>query len=199
VTAPGESPDLAALVAVLHDHGVRYVVTGSVAALLHGVDLQPGDLDIVPALDEDDLERLARVLAAIDARIPADAPFGDWRTEPGGDRRWIERPPRPGEVEARLAWRPVPSDPGSFDHRFQTRLGALDVVPDVAGTYDGLSSRATLVERFGVEIRVAAVADLLAAITVPRRARDGERVRALRAIQRRQAAGPELRQGPSVR
>ena len=43
-------PDLAALLAALDATGVLYLVTGSVAALLHGVPLKPGDLDVTPAL-----------------------------------------------------------------------------------------------------------------------------------------------------
>lgn len=39
-------PNVEALLDVLNEHGVEYVVTGSAAALLHGVALEPGDLDI---------------------------------------------------------------------------------------------------------------------------------------------------------
>ena len=47
---------------LLEVHGVRYVLTGSVAARVYGVDVQPGDLDITPALDHQNLPRLANVL-----------------------------------------------------------------------------------------------------------------------------------------
>ena len=46
-------PDVTTLIRALHDAGVNYVVTGSAAAMLHGVSLVPGDLDITPALDVD--------------------------------------------------------------------------------------------------------------------------------------------------
>lgn len=65
---PRQPPDVAGLLRLLDEHGVRYVVTGSGAAMLHGVDLVPGDLDVTPALDRENLERLAALLEAIGAR-----------------------------------------------------------------------------------------------------------------------------------
>ena len=37
---------------------IRYVIIGSVAARLHGVDVQAGDFGITPALDRQNLTRL---------------------------------------------------------------------------------------------------------------------------------------------
>jgi hypothetical protein len=54
-----QAPDLTTLIRSLHEAGVNYVLTGSAAAMLHGVGLVPGDLDITPALDIDNLTRLA--------------------------------------------------------------------------------------------------------------------------------------------
>lgn len=53
----------------LNSHGVKYVVIGGFAAAVHGSPLPTEDIDIVPAGDEDNLERLGRALAAIGARI----------------------------------------------------------------------------------------------------------------------------------
>jgi hypothetical protein len=55
------------LLEILNEHEVEYVVTGSAAAMLHGIVLDPGDLDITPALHHDNLDRLRRVLEAIHA------------------------------------------------------------------------------------------------------------------------------------
>ena len=63
-----QPPDLRSLFRVLVAHDVAFVVMGSTAALLRGVDLVPGDLDIIPALDEDNLSRLALALDVIEAR-----------------------------------------------------------------------------------------------------------------------------------
>ena len=63
-----KKPDVEALLEILNEHEVEYVVTGSAAAMLHGVVLDPGDLDITPVLRHDNLDRLRRVLEAIHAR-----------------------------------------------------------------------------------------------------------------------------------
>ena len=54
----------------------------------------------------------------------------------------------------------------------------------MSGTYDELIARALRVEIDGVSFWVESVEDLLATLTVPRRAKDRERVERLRAIQR---------------
>src|SRR5213079_3147932 len=55
----------------LEAHGVRYLLIGGLAATLHGSPLRTGDADICPAKDAANLERLARALEAMDARIRA--------------------------------------------------------------------------------------------------------------------------------
>jgi hypothetical protein len=176
--------DVGALLGLLNEHGVRYLVTGSAAAMLHGVPVEPGDLDITPALDRDNLVRLAGVLRTIEARQYANAGFGRWEAGSGGERRWVEREPTPEDVAARARWQPDPDDPASFDHLLASTFGAIDVVPEVSGTYEDLMPRATRMQAWGHAVWVEAVEDLLATITVPRRDKDRDRVRQLRAIQR---------------
>jgi hypothetical protein len=53
VRYPKRPPELAPLVRIPDAHGLRYVVTGSVAALLYGVELVLGDFDVVPTLAGD--------------------------------------------------------------------------------------------------------------------------------------------------
>jgi hypothetical protein len=168
---------------------VRYVVTGSAAAMLHGVPLVPGDLDVTPALDPENLARLADVLAAIDARQDPDLPFGRWQAQPDGEQRWVQHEPTEAEIAARAAWRPDPDDPATFDHLLQSTHGAIDVVPEVSGTYAELEPRAVQVEAFGGSVWVESIEDLLATLTVPRRDKDVDRVRQLRALQRGQRLG----------
>jgi hypothetical protein len=147
--------------------------------MLHGVDLEPGDLDVTPALDRENLGRLAAALRSLDARPDPDG-FGSWVTDPSGERRWVPREPRPDEA----AWQPDADDPRSFDHLFVSRLGAVDVVPEVSGTYDELAPRAVALTVAGRPVHVESIEDLLATLTVARRERDTGRVRALRALQR---------------
>lgn len=173
-----------ALLAVLDAHEVRYVVTGSAAALLHGVPLEPGDLDVTPARDRENLERLARALDDLGARQYPREPFGRWETGEDGERRWVEFEPTEADREARAGWRPDPDDVASVDHLLWTRHGTLDVVPEIAGTYDELRRRANAIDVDGRRVWVESIADQLATLTVPRRAKDAARVRALREFQR---------------
>lgn len=168
-------PQLAALLASLDEHGVAYVVGGSVGAMAHGApDVTPADLDIVPATDAANLARLRDALAAMNANAPTET--GEWRTDQAGEHRWVEdgveRPPRPLS----------PDDPDAFDHSFTTPLGRLDVVPRIAGSYAALRPRAARLAIEGREAWVAHPIDLLAGMTGPRRPKDGPRVRHLRGL-----------------
>jgi hypothetical protein len=168
-------PDLAGLLAALDEHGVAFVVAGSVGATAHGAPgPAPGDLDIVPATDATNLRRLGDALAAIGAA--ASPVTGAWQTDDHGEHAWvedgIERTPRPLD----------PAVPESFDHSFDTRYGRLDIVPRVAGTYEQLRSRAARLRVAGRGVWVAHPIDLLAGMTAPRRPRDAPRVRHLRRV-----------------
>jgi predicted nucleotidyltransferase len=179
-----DPPNVRALLDILNDHEVRYVVTGSVAAMLYGITLEPGDLDITPARDEENLTRLARVLGVIGARQYADASFGQWETGPEGEHRWVKREPTAQDIAARERWQPDAGNPASFDHLLQSKYGAIDIVPEVSGTYEELMPRAEKLQVDGRTVCVEAIHDLLATITVPRREKDRDRVEQLRAIQR---------------
>lgn len=179
-----ERPDVRGLLTVLGAHEVRFVVTGSGAALLLGVDVEPGDVDVTPARDRANLTRLAQALENVQARQYADAPFGGWTVGDDGERRWVEFEPTEADRRARAAWRPDPADPASFDHFLHTRLGSLDVVPEIAGAYEQLVERAVPVNLADATVWVESVADQLATLTVPRREKDRPRVLQLRAIQR---------------
>jgi hypothetical protein len=179
-----QPPDVVTLLRLLNDGGVRYVVTGSAAAMLHGVPLVPGDLDITPARDHENLTHLANVLAMVGAHQDPEAPFGEWETSSDGEQHWVQREPTPADITARASWNPDPDDPGSFDHLLQSEHGALDIVPQVSGTYEDLIPHAVVLDANGQQVWVESVEDLLATLTVPRRQKDRDRVTQLRAIQR---------------
>jgi hypothetical protein len=170
-----EGLNLAALLDALDEHAVEYLIGGSVGALAHGApDVSPADLDVIPATDPDNLGRLAAALAAIGATMGPE--FGEWRTDPSGERDWVQdgrlRPSRPLD----------PADPTTFDHWFESPHGRLDVVPDVAGAYEVLRPRAVRVRVAGANRWVAAPIDLLAGMTRPRRPKDAPRVQRLRSL-----------------
>ena len=84
-----KAPDIAAIVRVLAGHAVDCVIVGSGAALLRGVEVTPGDLDIVPEIGAPNLRRLAMALAALEAHPDPDGPFGDWKRGDDGERHWV--------------------------------------------------------------------------------------------------------------
>jgi len=181
---PPRAPDVGALIAALAAYRVRYVLVGSVAAMAHGVAVEPGDLDVAPSLERSDLERLAALLREIEASI--DGRHGTWTEQPDGRMRWIETPSTDAERAARAAaWSPHPDDPATFDHLFRTRLGNFDVTPEIAGAYAALAPRAVRARFEGHEVQVAPVGDLLERLAMSRREKDVERIRALRALQAR--------------
>jgi hypothetical protein len=182
-----KQPDVQGLLDILSEHGVEYVVTGSTAALLHGVEIEPGDLDITPALDEENLGRLRRVLEAIHARQYEDAAFGHWETSADGEHRWVSEEATPERLAARAVWAPDPRDPSTFDYLLDSDLGSIDIVPVISGTYEELATRAARVRRGRHWVLVEAVSDLLATLTRPRREKDVDRVGELRRLQRRLA------------
>jgi hypothetical protein len=180
---PSRSPDVVDLLKVLEQWKVDYVLVGSVGAAVYGVDVQAGDLDVVPSTEEHNLERLIHVLTEIEGSPLG--PFGEWRLLDSGEWKWIARP----TTEQELAdWRPDARDGRTFDHLFGTRFGNFDVMPEIAGTYEVLRPRAVMRSWQGCHVWVAHMDDLLARLTVPRREKDRDRVVALREVQRRSGA-----------
>ncbi|MCC7002992.1 MAG: hypothetical protein IT357_12620 [Gemmatimonadaceae bacterium] len=57
------------LVKALDAEGVRFVLVGALGARLFGFPRVTADADITPAIDADNMERLARALRALHARV----------------------------------------------------------------------------------------------------------------------------------
>lgn len=182
---PKRPPAIPELLELLERFGIRYVLTGSVAALAYGVDIgQAGDLDITPALDVENLSRLATLLQDIEAGADPDGTFGHWEKQQDGERKWVVDEATP-ELRAQQAnWSPNPEDASTFDNVFCSRLGNFDIVPELSGTYESLMKRAIRINAWRRAIWVVHIDELLAALTVPRRSKDVPRVRQLRDIQR---------------
>ena len=59
----------AAILAGLNRHGVEYVLIGGFAAAIHGSPYVTSDVDVVPATDKENLERLSAALDALGAKV----------------------------------------------------------------------------------------------------------------------------------
>lgn len=122
--------------------GVSYIVIGGVAVGFHGYVRATKDLDIVPAPDRQNLERLVTVLRELDAELDGAGDFD------------------PAEL-------PDPLDPDTLalggNWVLQTRLGRFDVMQWLAERelWEMLLPAAVEVDLDGVPVKVAGYDDLV--------------------------------------
>jgi hypothetical protein len=120
------------------DHRVRFVLIGGYAGAIRGSPVITGDVDICYARDDENLERMADALRALEAKLrgaPSSAPFRlDAQTLKAGDH-----------------------------FTFATDAGALDCIGTPAGTdgFTDLDALATDEDLDGLVVRVASVDDLI--------------------------------------
>lgn len=135
-------PELAPerLLGVLREHGVRFVLVGGFAAVIHGSPYVTTDVDVVPERSAENLARLSGALRALHARVwtstePEGIPFGH-------DASSL------GEVNV---WNLV-TDHGRLDVTF---------VPTGTSGYEDLERDAVHLVVLGVELDVASLADVI--------------------------------------
>jgi hypothetical protein len=144
---------------VLVRHGVRFVVIGAVAAIAQGSPLPTEDLDITPARDRENLERLAAALVELHAVLRVEG-------EPEGV--------------------PFPFDAASLGQNeiwtLTTPHGHLDVVFVPAGTrgYDDLRRSAIVVDFGGSSVSMASLVDVIRSKQASGRQKDLSKLPALR-------------------
>jgi hypothetical protein len=165
-----------AVVRLLAEHRVEWVLTGSAVLVLYGAALTPGDLDVTPALGSENLDRLAAALTDLRA-VPAYVPG------------WA---PGPSLAQCR-AWRPEPATEQHLDHLFVTRLGMVDVPPRLCGTYDELLPGARTVRIAGVRVDVCDPEEVLRRLDGRHRAKDESRRGTYARVRALVAAGGEPR------
>jgi hypothetical protein len=135
--------DPVSVLRVLHDHEVDFVVVGGIAARLRGAPLLTQDVDVTPATDRRNLERLAAALEDLDARLRT-------ATEPDG----VPFPFDPGLLESATVW------------TMTTKHGDLDLVVSPAGTggYRDLIADADELKvavKPDLTVKVASLADVI--------------------------------------
>jgi predicted nucleotidyltransferase len=158
--------DLRELFRALAEHGVDYLVIGGVAAQVHGRRRTTKDLDVTPAPDSENFERLAAALLALDARP----------TEFGASA------PTPTAEQLRLAAIVPP---------LTTNHGELHILNDVPGAtdYAGMLTRALTTELDGIAVQIVAVDDLIRMKQASGRPSDIEDIEAMTAVAQREARG----------
>jgi len=147
------------LIHALARHRVRWVLCGSEVLRLHGADLTPNDLDVVPDLAPDNLGRLAGCLSELQAVA---AYLEGW----GGAR---------GTLQACRDWRPSPATADHLDWLLVTRFGMLDIVVAKAEPYDILMQGASHYLAAGVPYMACDPRRVLAALEGRTRAKDRAR------------------------
>ena len=150
---------------VLDAHGVRYVLIGGLAAVLHGASHVTTDVDVVPEDAQANLERLSAALKDLDARIrtsgePDGIPFDHSAESLARVRVW----------------------------NLQTSQGDLDITFQPSGTrgYEDLRKDVVTMDIRGIEVPVASLADVVRSKEAAGRARDRAALPALRELLSRQ-------------
>lgn len=126
-------------------HRVDLIVVGGIGGVLQGSPLLTDDVDVVPLLKRPNLDALASALNELNARLmSAEAPGGSIRIDWNGKdlQRWI------------------------VDFRFlnlATDFGQLDLIHRPGGTdgYGDLAASAVVVDVDDVQLKVAALEDII--------------------------------------
>jgi hypothetical protein len=163
------APNFSAILPLLVQHGVRFIVIGGGAALAHGAARLTYDVDVVYARDAENLGRLARALQPYQPYLRG-AP-------PGLPFRWDERTLKSG-----------------LNFTLTTTLGDLDLLGEVpgGGSYDRLLPFTQEMQAFGVRCRFVTLEKLI------QLKRAGGRPKDLEAIAELQALLEERQRGPSA-
>lgn len=145
----GDSVQLEPVLGALDRHGVDFVVVGGVAGLAHGSAYPTYDFDIAYSRDPANLKRLARALADIGVTLrgaPPDLPF---------------------QLDAQTL-------ANGANFTFDTEFGSFDILGDVAGikSYESLRRKSRIERIAGLDVRVAALDDLIAMKRAANRVKD---------------------------
>lgn len=140
---------------LLNDAGVRYVVVGGIATILHGYVRATSDIDLIIDLHPEEAERAIRALMAqgFQPRAPVDAlQFADpvqrdqWLKDKGMQVFSMTRPDHPGLSVDLFARHPIP--------------------------FEDLWSRAKFVQLGALSVRICSLEDLIALKRIAGRPRD---------------------------
>lgn len=138
MSEPEFSPER--ILRVLAKHRVRAVLIGGFAAVIHGSPYVTTDVDLVPAADPENLERLSEALQELKARVwtndePQGVPFSHDAASLSAVRVW----------------------------NLVTKHGRLDITFEPTGTagYEDVARDAVHLQILGAEVDVASLADVI--------------------------------------
>ena len=150
---------------ILVEHDVEFVVIGGVASTIHGSPFATVDVDVVPAVETSNLDRLAAALRELRAVLrDADSARGT-----------------PIDLDGRTLKKALPS---IRFLRFDTTYGYLDIIYQPAGTkgFRDLARWATEKDVGTVQVRVASLEDVIRSKQAAGRPRDLEQLPTLRRL-----------------
>lgn len=149
------------ILAALEAEHVRYVVIGGLAAVIRGAPYLTFDLDITPARDIANLDRVAAALIRLEARV-----YG-----------------MPDEVAAGFQLDGKLLANGSA-WKFTTPFGEVDIALDPDGTqgYDDLRRDASVARVSGIDVPVASLADVIRSKAAANRDKDRIQLPLLRQV-----------------
>lgn len=139
---------------VLARHGVDYVVIGGVGAILQGVELpRTLDLDVAASHSKSNLKRLSAALKEMEAKLRLGRPEDDDALEAPIDERMLTN---------------------TYVVTMVTRFGPFDVLFEPPGMppYKDLKRRADRLNRFGLDVPVASLEDIVASKRAAGREKD---------------------------
>jgi hypothetical protein len=150
---------------ILAKREVEFILIGGVATALHGAPFPTVDVDIVPALETSNLDRLAAALNDLDALLRDSA-------QPAGIRL---------DLDGRTLKKAIP---GFGFLRFDTKFGYLDIIYKPAGIqgFGELARSATEEDTGSARIRVASLEDVIRSKQAVGRPRDLEQLPTLRRL-----------------
>jgi hypothetical protein len=164
--AGGIDGDRQALLSLLVEHSVEFVLIGGAAIQSHGRRYDTLDVDLAPDRDPENLQRLADALGELDCRLV---------TDPADTASWVALPRNyftPRSLLAASVW------------NLATRYGLLDLTFEPSGFpggYRDLAPRATRQAAAGTSIvvAVAALDDVHASKRQAGRPKDQEYLRSM--------------------
>jgi hypothetical protein len=152
------------IIRTLGRHGVRFVLIGALAARMHGFPRMTADVDITPAKDDDNLQRLARALSELEARIYTE------------------------QIPEGLAFDCSPQMLARADMwNLITSAGRLDVAFQPSGTtgYDDLARHAVHFMIYGDELLAARLEDIVRSKEAAGRLQDRQDVEVMKEMLKR--------------